>query len=201
MKYTISYIRHDALMRERHLLPSLDKLEGEFDVDYVKSEEGCPAKNYNKIIDRSKNRYIIFTHEDIAFTSDMLKQVDSTIEKVKRFGVLGLVGKTKDAPQRWSKTSCLYEYITVDCCFFIIDKQNCIRFDNKTFDGLHMYGEDYARQCTGHGLINYSIYTTPKHIKHHSNTCKKKGWMWGNWKTYKKRYTEKWKKHEALCSK
>jgi hypothetical protein len=197
MRYTLGYIRHNEEIFNKYLGRSIEKIENSIDVISHESSTGYPSSIYNRIIDDSKNRYIILTHEDINFNENLINQIDKTINTVGDFGVIGLVGKLNNGKITWSSESRIYEYITVDCCFFIIDKYNNIRFDELTFDELHKYAEDYAMQCIDKGLINYSILSKcdspKKEISHMSHTCRTVGYKWGKWSIYHKLFNEKWK--------
>jgi hypothetical protein len=182
MKFTIANIAHNKDMFNKHLKPSLDNLKGDFDTISMSSEKGFPAELYNQVIRQSDNRYIIF----------------KTINHVVSFGALGLVGKDNTNKIKWSNEDFLYEFITIDCCFIIVDKQNNIFFDEDTFDELHMYAEDYSVQCLSKGLKNYSIFIkgneSRKNISHHSHTCRTIGYCWGRWGEYNNKFRLKWTK-------
>jgi hypothetical protein len=199
MKFTIGYINYDKEMFDKHLSKSLENLKGDFDIISYDSEN-FTSRTYNKIIEKSKNRYILFTHEDIMFKNNILFQLENTINLVQRFGVMGLAGKNNENKFIWSNTNDIFKLITVDCCFFLIDKENNIYFD-ETFNGLHMYGEDYAMTCINNGLNNYSILTNShngnlvdRDVAHYENSCRKFGSYWGEYNVYYDLFKKKWKK-------
>ena len=125
MRFTIGYIEHNKEVFEKHLNKSLKNLKGEFDLISTSCEE-CPAKNYNSIIERSPNEWIILTHQDISFSEDLLEKIELTMKKLDNdnfkysaFGLVGIDIKTDD--YRWSNLQEIYELETCDCCFIIIN--------------------------------------------------------------------------------
>lgn len=196
MRFTLGYIRHNNELFNKYLGISIDLIKDSVDVISYDSSTGFPSSIYNRIIDESENRYIIFSHEDIIFNDKLIDQINRTIDIVGRFGVIGLVGKTENGKITWSNENTVNKYVTVDCCFFIVDKENCIRFDELTFDELHKYAEDYAMQCIEKGLCNYSILSKcesgKKDIAHISHTCRTVGYKWGKWSTYHNLFNKKW---------
>lgn len=197
MRFTLGYIRHNEELFSKYLGISIDRIKDLVDVISYESSTGFPSSIYNRIIEESENRYIILTHEDIIFNENLIDQINRTIDLVGDFGVIGLVGKTEDGKITWSNENNVNKYITVDCCFFVIDKTTDIRFDEVTFDELHKYAEDYAMQCIERGLNNYSILSkcdsSKKDIAHISHTCRTVGYKWGKWSMYHNLFNKKWK--------
>ncbi len=93
--FTIGYINHNPSVYERLLGPSIKNLKGDFDVIFT-SDKLLPAQNYNKIISETKTPYLILTHQDVSFSSDLLSCIKETIESLgEDWGALGMVGVTK----------------------------------------------------------------------------------------------------------
>jgi len=208
-RYTIGHINYNKDAYNKYLGPSLENLEGNFDV-ITTSSENKPAQNYNEIIDKSPNDYIILLHEDVSFSPVLLRNIDETInlleEKQIGFSSLGIVGRIYNNSMNylveWCKPSEIYRYETVDCCFILIDKRQGIKFDDFTFNDFHLYVEDYCIQAEEKtGLGCYSIFmqgaesSTVSHILHkikndpyilhHSVTVNERGTCWGRYSEYK----------------
>jgi hypothetical protein len=212
MKFSIGYIAHDKSVNEKYIKSCLENLKGEFDVITTTSEK-CPAENYNDIIDRSENEWIILTHEDVTFTPNLLECVESTISQLKSSGekiaCLGMVGIEfgEGESVKWSEDNNIYRLQTCDCCFIIVKKSNKTRFDPKTFDGLHLYVEDYCTTALDEGDVftilmngfegkNHSVLDDgSKIISHHSYTLNRLGGAWGDYHKYKCKLRQKWNRH------
>ena len=72
MRFTIGYIDHDKSVFDECLGSSLQNLQGDFDLIST-SIKNKPSENYNHIINSSKNKYVILTHQDITFSNDLLR--------------------------------------------------------------------------------------------------------------------------------
>ena len=55
-QFTIGYIRHNKYVYETYLGPSIDNLQGEFDLIST-SDENKPATNYNELISKCNTPY------------------------------------------------------------------------------------------------------------------------------------------------
>ena len=206
MKYTIGYIEHNQEVFDRLLGPSIKNLKGEFDVVSV-SDEKFPAENYNKLVSMAKTPYIILTHQDVSFSSDLLERIDLTMAALKdNFGALGMVGVDKNREYRWSNTDRIYELDTADCCFLVIRTDNDIKFDELNFDEYHLYVEDYCAQLSrSKNQKVYTICTNSKEsnsndiyklgntfLDHHSATCSTRGYCWGRYWEYRNKLEAIW---------
>ena len=191
--YTIGYIDHDPIVHAKYLGPSLSSLKGDFDV-WTTTPKECPAANYNNIIAHSKTPYIILTHQDVAFPSSLLSCIDNTIRQNPAFGALGIVGVDKDKNYLWSKPDAIQQVVTLDCCFVVI-RRGLFKFDADTFDGYHMYVEDYCGQCNSAGLGCYTILANGgpgTELNHYGATAAKLGYAWGDWRKYRAKLDAKW---------
>jgi hypothetical protein len=197
MRFTIGYIEHDPIVFDKYLRNSLFNLSGDYDIIKT-SNKKCPAENYNTIIEKSKNRYVILSHQDISFSKNLLHRIEVSINNIKNFGVLGLVGVDDNRNYRWSNIDVSYKCQTLDCCFVVIDKENEVFFDSKTFDEYHLYVEDFCLQTTNktkkypHTLLITKDSKEESFLVHHSNTIKKLGGRWGNYNIYKEKLIKKW---------
>lgn len=210
MRFTIGYISHNEDVFNECLGKSLKDLRGEYDI-ITTTDEKYPAHNYNTIIDKSPNDWVILTHQDISFSPDLLENIERTIkflrDNQKGIGALGLVGRdkhNKGYAVHWSKQNVVYELETCDCCFIVFDKTNGIRFDEDIFDDYHLYVEDYCMEASKSGGI-YSILTNgaeaslvdnsqlpTTYVLHHSKTLGERGTMWGRYREYKQKLNIKW---------
>jgi hypothetical protein len=208
MKYTFGYIEHDKEIHNRYLGPSMSSLKEEFEV-ITTSNKKFPAENYNDLLDRCKTEYLILTHQDVSFPSNLLEQIDETIKHVPDFGVLGMVGVDKNHVYRWSNSESIFEVDTLDCCFIVIRKDSPARFDSIIFNEYHLYVEDFCAQMNRlHGKSNYTIgiksgeilnsHYKPNQefnqLSHHSATVSKRGYCWGRYSEFRFKLEKKWPK-------
>jgi len=190
--FTIGYIEHDNNVHSQFLGKSIDTLIGEFDI-ISKSDKKYPAENYNEILGECKTPYLILTHQDISFSSNLLECIEKTIQIVPNFGALGIVGADYYGKIRWSDGNSIYELDTLDCCFIMIKTENAPKFDSITFDEYHLYVEDYCANLNRTlGRKIYTIKMDRNLFQHHSATLKVRGGAWGNYMIYRKKLNDKW---------
>ncbi len=165
------------------------------DVDLIvrKAEDGVSvAAHYNKIIDSTDARFLILCHPDVEFTPDVY---DRVCEQLGRddVGVVGLTGPhiSKGKILWGQKIKEPVEGASMDGCFIAIDRDKGLRFDEETFDGLHLYAEDLCYQARDRGLKVMCI--PAKKFLHLSETVTKKGTVWGDYRSYRSRLRGKWK--------
>jgi len=79
-QFTIGYIRHNKYVYETYLGPSIDNLEGDFDV-LSTTDENKPAANYNELISKCNTPYLILTHQDVTFSPNLLDRLKMTIKE------------------------------------------------------------------------------------------------------------------------
>jgi len=197
MRFTFAYINHDQKVHANFLQPCLNVLKGEFDV-IARDSNQSPASNYNYIISNSQNRYVIFSHQDMSFSPDLLEKVEQTINAYPDFGVLGHVGRDKTGNYCWNNNEKSYLVETLDSCLIVIDRENNIIFDEKTFDDCHLYVEDYCMQVQTQKskecrtLLIGRNFHFGSYLMHHSNTLQQQGSNWGRYNLYKDRMKTKW---------
>ena len=199
--FTIGYIDHDKEVHNKYLGPSLDALEGDFDIIKTTSEK-FPAENYNKMKDECKTDYLILTHQDVSFAPDLLEKIHLSLFLVDNFGAMGMVGKTKSNKQLWSSSKEIYELDTLDCCFICFRTNENVRFDEKNFGEYHLYVEDFCAQLNRlHGKKIYTIKTDSCSrlrqpscgmLSHHGATYVNRGSCWGRYKEFKQLLLKKW---------
>jgi hypothetical protein len=197
MKFTLGYIDHNKDVFDKYLGKSLFELKGDFEVIKT-SDKNKPSFNYNEIIKKSSNRHVILSHQDISFSENLLEKIETTINKNPNFGVLGLVGVDEFRNYKWSSPDEQFKVQTLDCCFIVIDKENEVFFDEKTFDDYHLYVEDFClstKQKTDKSSYTILISKSTKDLSylcHHSYTLKALGSRWGKYNEYKSRLLKKW---------
>ena len=195
-KYTIAYLKHDQAVFDKYLGPSLDKLTGTFTTAAMVADI-CPAANYNKILKLAATPYVIFTHQDINFSPDLLERLDDTFNKLDdSVGSLGLVGVDNNLIYRWSERNTTHQLATADGCFFVI-KITGLLFDECTFNGFHLYVEDYCAQLKARQQKVYTIdidgqYGSTSYLHHHNLTLTKFGCAWGDYYKYRSLLEHKW---------
>lgn len=204
MKFTYSYIEYKKDVFEKFLKPCLNTISDKIDI--ISRPNIKPSKFFNQVQRESKHRYIIFSHEDITFSSNILEQIEKSINENSNFGVLCIVGKNDVNKNVGSLVSTKYELKFCDPCFFVIDKDNNYLFDEATFDDFHFCIEDY---CVGiKEKFQKNTYTLPLNwgkshigsngesisnsIQHHSYTSQTVRYQWGNYAEYKRRFKNKW---------
>lgn len=191
-KFTISSINHHiGGVYEKYLKKSLDSLEGDFDVIF--SNYGKEAsKKYNEFIEKCETPYLIITHQDVSFSSDLLKRIEETINDFPEFGAIGMVGVDSNHEYRWSGPK-VYEVDTLDSCFIVIRLDLGIKFDEINFDEVHCSTEDYCAQLRNIGRNIYTIKIPEGSLlTHHSQTCSTEGFCWGNYRIYRNKFQQKW---------
>jgi hypothetical protein len=203
--FSIGYIRHNPEVFAQCLGLSLAELEPPFEVLSTSNKES-PARNYNQMIKECKSNYLILTHEDVSFSSDLLDNILVTIALLpENWGVLGMVGRTRSGLWQWSQANQIFEVDTLDCCFIVI-KPGKILFDEKNFNEYHLYVEDYCAQANRvHGLTNWTImmgsaeamgnFTRSEQsafMQHHSATVSQRGFCWGRYGEFRRKLEGKW---------
>ena len=114
-KYTIGWIYHNKESYNKYLGPSIKRLNGSFEILNT-TDELNPAKNYNKIIDLCKTKWLILCHEDVAFSYDLLECLDDAIEMNPDSLFFGFVG-ANDSGICSCKIDSYQSISTSDCCF------------------------------------------------------------------------------------
>jgi hypothetical protein len=206
-KFTFGYIEHNPIVFERYLKPSLNSIHCDL-YDIVKTDNvNVPSVNYNTMLKQCKTEYLILTHEDVSFPSDLLECIENTIKLLPDFGVLGMVGRDVNGIYKWSNKNEIYEVDTLDCCFIVLKTNTDVKFDEINFNEYHMYVEDICAQMNRtHNKKNYTLLIDSKEISdnnyvdtyiptklvHHSATLSKRGHSWGNYHSYRNILIKKW---------
>jgi hypothetical protein len=208
-QFTIGYIQHNKYVYDAFLGPSINNLQGEFDVLSTTSRNK-PATNYNEMISKCNTPYLILTHQDVTFSPDLLDRIKMTICELPNFGAIGMVGVDTQNNYFWSDSQRIYPLDTLDCCFIVIKPDDKLLFDNVTFNDFHLYVEDYCANIQRiHKKSVHTIFINAKEtpitlqykdvyknsnsfLNHHSYTLSKLGAQWGRFIEYKDKLMEKW---------
>ena len=206
-KFTFGYIEHNSIVLERYLKKSLQGIHPDLYHIITTDDTNVPSVNYNTILEQCKTEYLILTHEDVSFPSDLLECIENTIKLMPDFGVLGMVGVDTDRAYKWSNKNEMYEVDTLDCCFIVLKTNTGVKFDEINFNEYHLYVEDICAQMNRvHNKKNYTILIDsseisdnkyvdtyiPTKLVHHSATLSKRGAEWGNYLLYKDFLIKKW---------
>jgi len=183
---------------------------GKCGLDVIIEKPGpSPATIYNRILDETKERYVCFIHSDVT-CSGLERAIEHTIAERPGY-LLGAVGVDGPFSYKWSRHhDSPYDIITADSCCIVVDKEMGLRFDDKTFDGLHLYVEDICMQAgkvstmridafdellIGGGFVFESFALSISKIDffiHHSYTLRQRGARWGDYCMYLERLQTKW---------
>ncbi len=208
---TFGFINHNPIVHQRFLGPSLEALQGSFQILYT-SDVNYPAHNYNTMLRLCQTPYLLLLHQDVSFSSDFVKRIELTISSIQEpWGALGLVGPSPVSSDSisWSNKDQVIPLCTSDCCLLLVKTSNEIIFDEDNFGEYHLYVEDYcARLLKEQGLKTFSILVDGdgiqdnrqyKHLysestectaRHHNWTVSQRGFSWGRYNEFKQRFNE-----------
>jgi len=150
-----------------------------------------PATLYNQVLDKESG-LIGFIHSDVNCCG-LEEAIKMTIYHHGFNGALGVVGNGS----AWARKGKSFLAETCDSCFIMVDADRPERFDDKTFDGFHLYVEDYCCQVGGVRIIDIDGYEqrVPEgcdYFTHWSHTLNKLGCQWGDYRKYKDKLNKKW---------
>lgn len=200
MRLSLGILKNDISVYEEFVGKSLSSLTDNTGFELLLEEQAFkPAQAYNLMIEKASSKYILFIHADVTFLPDITTKIAKSITAKPDFGAMGLAGKLHGvrlgtgSVRSNSKTQIKLE--TLNSCCILINKEHNIKFDDATFDDLHMYVEDYCLQISSKG---YEVYTLllddGVDMTHHSYTRKILGHHWGKYKEYRNKLDLKWKK-------
>uniref|UniRef100_A0A6M3KC63 Putative glycosyltransferase n=1 Tax=viral metagenome TaxID=1070528 RepID=A0A6M3KC63_9ZZZZ len=157
-----------------------------------------PAKLYNDILDKVKDRYVCFIHSDVA-CKGLREAITQTIPDRPNC-LIGAVGVNNGL--YWSRKEILFDLITCDSCCVVIDQEMNLRFDDQLFNEYHLYIEDICMLARekGFGVTTMYIdgfeqrktFKTDRYFIHHSYTLNRLGCSWGNYNRYRALLGKKW---------
>jgi hypothetical protein len=185
----VASIYVDRKILDENLVKSL---KGDEETFFIQGSRNTNiASVFNNVLKDVRSRFVIFSHPDVQFSEDVLKNVEEYLSN-EEIGAVGLVGMAKDKKYVFSNSiSEMKEVSTLDACFLAVDRTKGMFFDESNFDELHLYVEDF---CLYAGLMGLkSIVIPAKHFYHLSDTFHKCGPEWGNYRKYRDILSKKWK--------
>ncbi len=170
----------------------------------------CLAREYNKVLRSTAQRFVLFVHPDVEFTPDFLIYADFAFQD-PRVGAIGFYGCGMDGlhwrggpPKCWNSPSDIPDYVhfiaglkhpvaSLDSCCLLVDRSQGVFFDEQLFDGLHLHVEDYCFQQRAQGRSIMVVKTG--FCDHHGTTTNKNraGCAWGDYATYHQKLLDKWR--------
>jgi len=132
------------------------------------------AQALNLGTDTAKSNLIVLCHQDVAFFEDWIDNLFERISEIEtetnKWGVLGTAGITRkddtigvvysgSGSIQWGSTvrAKKLRVQTVDEHCMVIKKNSGLRFDEKNFDGFHLYGPDICLEAESRGFQNFGI--------------------------------------------
>lgn len=158
----------------RYELIMLDNTNGQF-------KSAAEALNYGG--KQANGKFIMFVHQDVELGSNSwLENTERILDSIPKPGIAGVVGMSEKGgdyieKKRGHISDCgavlgepfekPEEVQTLDECLLIVPKSvfSKLQFDEKTFDGWHLYGVDYCLSVRQMGLKPYVI---PAFVYHRS---------------------------------
>ncbi len=180
--FTIVTVYNKKDFLERVLLDALKKQTAAFEliaIDNTAGKYGSAAQAFNAEVKDPKGDYILFVHQDVDFgdNTEWLHEVERSMETLKDPGVVGFAGFDTKGHFHGYISSCgqklgkeeraAVEVQTVDGFLFIIPKKvfEAFTFDETTFDGWHLYSDDYSLTVRKH---KFKTYVVPHFVYHRS---------------------------------
>ena len=191
---SIVCVYNDKNILDNYLLKSLKDQTEEFELIAVDNTH-CTFKSAAKALNyggnTAKGKYILFTHQDVDFRSNVwLKNAEKILDSISGLGIAGVAGMSVDGQtsedkarniikhgneEIWGKKIEKPEPVqTLDECLVIIPKSifDELKFDDKTCDDWHLYTVDY---CLSAKKLGLGVYAIPMFIYHKStgdSNCK-----------------------------
>lgn len=182
------YVDEEPL--DKYLAPSLDGLEVERWLIRGGPNTNMACK-YNDAMSGAMSGNIAFCHPDVEFSKEAFDNALGLLAESDDVGIVGFVGVDEGGDEIWGdRISAPQDAASLDSCFLMTERRSGMKFDEETFDGLHLYAEDLCYQARDKGL-RVVVVPAPG-FKHHSATWKKQGPCWGQYPDYKDRLRDKW---------
>lgn len=160
------------------------------DMWFARANDFPLAGAYNGFMAMTLHRQLWFVHPDVAFSPDVFAG-EAFLEENRQVAAFGLAGVSAKGDYVFAdKIVEPTEVETLDGCFLAVRKDVGLSFDDATFDGLHLYAEDYCCQARDRGLC--SVVFPARSFLHKSLTMSQRGAMWGDYGTYYARLQRKW---------
>jgi hypothetical protein len=129
------------------------------------------SQAYNDAIDRARNDFIVFVHQDVILPERWLDQLESSLDYLEendpQWGVLGCYGETRSQGGRGYVYSSGLGIIgqasehpmpvqTLDEIVLVLRKSSGLRFDGN-LPHFHLYGTDICLRAEQLGRKNYAL--------------------------------------------
>ena len=146
-------------MFEKHLKPSIPKGVERIIIDNENNKRFPSAsKALNWGIKQAKNSIVLCVHQDIKLHQNWFDAFIRQECRFKNWGVLGGVGILTEYKLVWGYSlDRAIRATSLDECLIVVNKKNKIWFDEKVFDGWHLYAADYCMECRKKGLKIYIV--------------------------------------------
>ena len=199
-RLSLASVVHDRAVANRLLVPSLRGLDEPIQELLLANEENelgtCLARLYNLINRIDGPALRAFVHPDITFEPDLVARVTGAVEQLdssgEPWGALGLVGRAWEGAYVWChEVERPTPVCTLDSSFLLTRVDLPLAFDERRFDELHCFVEDYCLQCHDAG---YGVWVIPMAASHESVTFGTEGSRWGRYDRYRKRLDRKWRR-------
>lgn len=185
MLISIICVFNDKNILEENLINSLEYQNEEYELillDNRTNKFSSAAEALNFGANQAKGDLFIFSHQDIKFYKNNLKDIKRYCEGLKNLGIAGVQGVSEENNGR--PISNIYSGIppekafdmefneikytqTLDELLLIIPKEvfDKYQFDNKTCNHWHLYGADYCLNIKNHG---FDVVILPITLYHRS---------------------------------
>jgi len=190
----------------RILLPSLKEQTAKYEMILVDNtvcrfKSAAAALNFGAA--QATGKYVMFVHQDVELGSKTwLAEAEKRLDPILGLGIAGVIGMSEQGStyeerlrgficncgQDWGKPVTEPQAVqTLDECLMFVPRETFQGFDEKTFDGWHCYGCDYALTMNEQGK---GAYVIPGYVYHRSLATNVI-----NLRTYHKRLFYKHHKH------
>lgn len=170
---SIIAVYNDKRALNEILLPGLKNQTAKFEVitlDNTKGQFKSLAEALNYGGKQANGEYIMFAHQDVELGSDLwLENTEQILNSIPELGIAGVAGMSEkkgnsiekrrgyinDCGVVWGEPLQKPEEVqTLDECILIVPKPvfSKLKFDEKIFDGWHLYGVDYCLSVKQMGL-------------------------------------------------
>ncbi len=135
---------------EKNLKPSIPRGIEKIIIDNQDNKQFPSAsKALNWGIKKANNSIVLCVHQDIKFHRDWFDAFIKQECRLKGWGILGgvgIIGQEYRLIWGYSLDRAM-QATSLDECLMVINKKNNIGFDEKVFDGWHLYSADFCMQC------------------------------------------------------
>jgi hypothetical protein len=199
-RISIASIVHDPLVAERYLLPSLEALDEPVQRLVLSNIDDALTTNlaslHNVLLRLDGPTRRAFVHPDVTFDPDLVVRLAGAVDDLEAagspWGAVGIVGRAWEGDYVWAhELDAPRPVCTLDSCFVLTRTDLGLAFDEKEFDELHCFVEDYCLQCHAEGR---GVWVVPAAAWHANATYNELGARWGKYDRYRKQLDKKWRR-------